>query len=107
MLPINDINNLRLLSKKFYQNINKYTFRYYTYLYDNNFIETLKYKDIQNLKLKAHFNQDISSLTNSFPNLTNLHLGCYFNQDISSLANSFHNLTNLHLGMILIKTYQV
>jgi hypothetical protein len=56
------------------------------------------FPDLTNLHLGFNFNQDISSLSGSFPDLTNLHLGFKFNQDISSLAGSFPNLTNLDLG---------
>ena len=71
---------------------------YSLYYYNIGFPDTLKHKDLRYLRLKDKFNQDISSLAESFPNLTSLHLGYYFNQDISSLVGSFHNLTNLHLG---------
>ena len=72
MLPLNDIKKFKLVSKKICNHINKYMFKYMVYYYDFNFPTTLYLTDINKIKFKDKFNQDISSLTN-------LHFGDKFN----------------------------
>jgi hypothetical protein len=48
-----------------------------------------KFYNLISLKLADNVNQDISSLSGSFPYLAKLHLGYKFNKDISSLSGSF------------------
>ena len=106
MLPIKNVNNMALLSKKIYGHVNKFRLQFYVYIYDIKFMNIFKNYNILNLKLNNNFNKDISCLANSFPQLTSLDSGYYFDQDISCLANSFPQLKNiLHCNYTLYKKY--